>query len=93
MHFSFKELIVILIIVALVFGTKRLKSIGSDLGSALKGFRKAMHDGEEEEAKHDAQVSHDSADNVNTTTETSQAHNEPAKQTNGQHEGKSGHSS
>jgi sec-independent protein translocase protein TatA len=31
-----------LVIVALIFGTKRLKSIGSDLGGAVKGFKKSM---------------------------------------------------
>ncbi len=36
------ELLVILAIVLLIFGPKRLKSIGSDLGSAIKGFRKAV---------------------------------------------------
>ena len=36
------ELIVILIIVVLIFGPKRLKTIGSDLGTAIKGFRKAV---------------------------------------------------
>lgn len=48
MHFSIKELIIVLIIVALVFGTKKLRGIGSDLGSAIKGFRSAMHEGEHE---------------------------------------------
>ena len=36
------QLIVILIIVILLFGTKRLKNIGADLGGALKGFKKAV---------------------------------------------------
>lgn len=36
------QLLVILAIVALIFGTKRLKDIGGDLGGALKSFRKAM---------------------------------------------------
>lgn len=36
------QLLIILLIVVLLFGTKRLKSIGSDLGSAIKGFRSAM---------------------------------------------------
>ena len=36
------ELLVILAIVLLIFGPKRIKSIGSDLGSAIKGFRKAV---------------------------------------------------
>jgi sec-independent protein translocase protein TatA len=41
------ELLVILAIVLLIFGPKRLKNIGSDLGSAIKGFRKAVTDDEE----------------------------------------------
>ena len=40
------ELLVILAIVLLIFGPKRLKNIGSDLGSAIKGFRKAVTDEE-----------------------------------------------
>ncbi len=36
------QLLIVLLIVVLLFGTKRLKSIGSDLGSAVKGFRSAM---------------------------------------------------
>ncbi|MCU7882098.1 MAG: Sec-independent protein translocase subunit TatA [Candidatus Thiodiazotropha sp. (ex Lucinoma aequizonata)] len=43
------QLLIILAIVLLLFGTKRLKNIGSDLGSALKGFKGAMKDGEEKE--------------------------------------------
>lgn len=38
------QLLIILLIVVLLFGTKRLKSIGSDLGNAVKGFRSAMSD-------------------------------------------------
>ncbi len=41
------ELLVILAIVLLIFGPKRLKNIGSDLGGAIKGFRKAVTDEEE----------------------------------------------
>ena len=44
------ELLVILAIVLLVFGPKRLKSLGSDLGSAIKGFRKAVTDDEKKES-------------------------------------------
>ena len=44
--FDLKVLIVILVIAMVVFGTKRLRSIGSDLGGAMKGFKQAMHDGE-----------------------------------------------
>ena len=41
---SIWELLIVLAIVVLIFGTKRLKSIGSDLGSAIKSFRGAMSD-------------------------------------------------
>jgi len=43
---SLWQLLIILLIVVLIFGTKRLKTIGSDLGGAVKGFRSAMQDGE-----------------------------------------------
>lgn len=45
------QLLIVLLIVVLIFGTKRLKSIGSDLGGAVKGFRKAMDEGEKEADK------------------------------------------
>jgi sec-independent protein translocase protein TatA len=41
---SISELLIVLVIVVLIFGTKRLKSIGSDLGGAIKGFRSSMGD-------------------------------------------------
>ena len=41
------ELLIILGIVALIFGTKKLRGIGSDLGGAIKGFRQAMNEPEE----------------------------------------------
>jgi sec-independent protein translocase protein TatA len=45
---SLWQLLIVLVIVVLIFGTKRLKSIGSDLGGAVKGFKKAIdHDADE----------------------------------------------
>lgn len=41
--------LIVLLIAVLVFGTKRLSSIGTDLGSAVKGFRKAMSDADQDE--------------------------------------------
>ena len=38
------QLLILLLIVVLVFGTKRLRNIGSDLGGAIKGFRKGMEE-------------------------------------------------
>ena len=48
--FDSKMLIVVLLIALVIFGTKRLRSIGSDLGAAVKGFKSAMNEGETEEA-------------------------------------------
>jgi sec-independent protein translocase protein TatA len=45
---SLWQLLIVLLIVVVVFGTKRLRSIGTDLGGALKGFRSAMSESEEE---------------------------------------------
>ncbi|MFP5440852.1 MAG: twin-arginine translocase TatA/TatE family subunit [Gammaproteobacteria bacterium] len=42
------QIIVILVVVLLLFGTKRLRNVGSDLGAAIKGFKKSMSDGEQE---------------------------------------------
>jgi sec-independent protein translocase protein TatA len=46
---SVTQLLILLVIVMLVFGTKRLRNIGSDLGSAVKGFRKGIEDEPEDE--------------------------------------------
>lgn len=39
--------LIVLVIVVLIFGTKRLKSVAGDLGGAIKGFKKAMNDDED----------------------------------------------
>ncbi|KOO05652.1 Sec-independent protein translocase subunit TatA [Vibrio hepatarius] len=51
---SIWQLLIIAVIVILLFGTKKLRNIGGDLGSAVKGFKKAMSD--EEAAKKDAEA-------------------------------------
>lgn len=48
MGFSIWQLVIILAIVMLLFGTKKLKNIGGDLGGAIKSFKKSMNDGEQE---------------------------------------------
>ena len=45
---SIWQLLIILLIVVMLFGTKRLKGIGSDLGDAIKGFRKSMDNSDAE---------------------------------------------
>lgn len=59
---SLWQLLIILLIVVVVFGTKRLKGIGSDLGGAVKGFRKAMTDAEAAEAEEAKQLAEDKKD-------------------------------
>jgi sec-independent protein translocase protein TatA len=49
MGIGMSELLIILVIVVLVFGTKRLKSVGGDLGEAISSFRNAMKDGGEKQ--------------------------------------------
>ncbi len=48
---SIWQLLIILAIIILIFGTKKLRSLGSDLGGALKGFKKAINDDESEKDK------------------------------------------
>ncbi|MBK1642551.1 twin-arginine translocase subunit TatA [Chromatium okenii] len=46
---SIWQLLIILAIIVVLFGTSRLKNIGSDLGSAIRGFRNSMANGEKED--------------------------------------------
>lgn len=46
--FSIWHWLIVLVIIALVFGTKKLRNVGEDLGSAVKGFKKGMNDANEE---------------------------------------------
>ncbi|WP_096085627.1 twin-arginine translocase TatA/TatE family subunit [Agaribacterium haliotis] len=48
---SIPSLLIILVIVLLLFGTKKLRNLGGDLGGAIKGFKKAVTDDEKETKK------------------------------------------
>jgi sec-independent protein translocase protein TatA len=61
MGIGMRELVVILLVVLLVFGAKKLRTIGSDLGAAVRGFKKSMNDGEEEEIAPPRQIRTDAA--------------------------------
>jgi len=52
---SIWQLLIILLIVALIFGTKRLRGMGGDLGGAVKGFKKALNDDSEEKTEKQAE--------------------------------------
>ena len=60
---SIWQLLIILVIVLLLFGTKRLKTLGGDLGGAIKGFKKAMTEEEAKERKFDYAVRYKSVPN------------------------------
>jgi len=53
MGISVTQLLIVLVIVVVLFGTKRLRNIGGDLGGAIKGFRSAVKDGSEEQTIED----------------------------------------
>lgn len=64
------QMIILLIVILLVFGTKKLRNAGSDLGAAVKGFKKAMQD---DEPKKDAEFKSIENESVDTKK------NEPIK--------------
>ena len=71
---SMWQLLILLLIVVLVFGTKRLRNMGGDLGSAIKGFRKGMED-----EKGDSEEKLD-PDQIASANETSVAAEETVKE-------------
>ena len=62
--FGMQELLVVLAIVLLIFGPKRLKNIGADLGNAIKGFRTAVSDEDKAPETSDAAAKVIDADNA-----------------------------
>ncbi len=62
---SLWQLLIVLVIVLLLFGTKKLRNLGGDLGSAIKSFRGAVKDsGKEETTEKSEQLEQEPADNV-----------------------------
>ena len=51
MGIGFRELLVILVIALVLFGAKKLRNVGSDLGAAVRSFKKAVNDGDEDQTK------------------------------------------
>jgi sec-independent protein translocase protein TatA len=48
MGIGFRELLIILVIALILFGAKKLRNVGSDLGAAVRGFKKAVNEGDDE---------------------------------------------
>lgn len=68
---SIWQLVIVLVIVVLLFGTKKFRNIGGDLGNAVKGFKKAMN--EDEDPK---KIEKDDADFVDNTASKTEAESE-----------------
>ncbi len=62
------SLVLILVIVLLLFGTKKLRNLGSDLGGAFKGFKNAMSD--EQASEEDKKLSSEEGENSEETADT-----------------------
>ena len=79
MSFGITELLIVLAIVIVLFGAKRIKNLGPDLGSAIKGFRSALSDSnDEEKASTDSSATGD-VENVSSETDSDDA---PKQDTN-----------
>jgi sec-independent protein translocase protein TatA len=70
------QLLILLLIVVLVFGTKRLRNMGGDLGAAVKGFRKGMEDEKNSDSERLMADSESSAGDATASSKTKDS--EPA---------------
>ena len=68
---SWPQLLIVLVIVLAIFGTKRFRTLGSDLGNAVKGFRSAMSEAEETKEQLSNDVNKEDANFDNTPAEES----------------------
>jgi sec-independent protein translocase protein TatA len=66
---SIWQLLIIALIIVLLFGTKKLRTLGSDLGGALKGFKQAVKD-DDKDGKNDPDQLADDSDGVNISART-----------------------
>ncbi|MEA1990219.1 Sec-independent protein translocase subunit TatA [Thiomicrorhabdus lithotrophica] len=64
MGISIWQLLIILAIVLVLFGAKRLKNVGSDLGGAIKGFKSAVKEEENKTAEDEKKLEQKDGDNV-----------------------------
>ena len=51
MGIGFRELLIVLVIALILFGAKKLRNVGSDLGAAVRGFKKAVNEGDDDQTK------------------------------------------
>ncbi|ESP92295.1 MULTISPECIES: Sec-independent protein translocase subunit TatA [Pseudoalteromonas] len=67
---SIWQLLIVLAIIVLLFGTKKLRGMGGDLGNAVKGFKKAMSDEDNKEADKPKDAIQSQAQTKSASTET-----------------------
>ncbi len=67
---SVTQLIIIAVIILLLFGTKKLRNVGGDLGAAVKGFKKAMGDDAKDTKAESKVLEETSAEKTDVTKET-----------------------
>lgn len=68
---SIWQLLIIALIIVLLFGTKKLRTLGTDLGGALKGFKKAMKDDDDEAGgKPTAQLGNEQSEEATKSSDT-----------------------
>ena len=73
MGISVWQLLILLAVVILIFGTKKLKNVGGDLGSAIKGFKSAVKDGDDNKQSKVEQSSEGSAGTESVKAESVKA--------------------
>ncbi len=66
MGISIWQLLIVLVIVIVLFGTKRLRNIGTDLGGAIKGFKNAVGEGSEDDQTLSSHENDSNEDNVSS---------------------------
>jgi sec-independent protein translocase protein TatA len=77
MGIGFRELLIILVIALILFGAKKLRNVGSDLGAAVRGFKKAVNDGDDEASKQLNDLSSKDAD-FKERSDTAKSDSKPA---------------
>lgn len=68
------QLLIVLVIIILLFGTKKLRSLGGDLGSAIKNFKQSVSDGDEEVKNKEDKVLKQSDDSAQTSETNKDKH-------------------
>ncbi len=69
MGISIWQLLILLAVVILIFGTKKLKNVGGDLGSAIKGFKSAVKDGDKDDTVQQKVAQDDAGASTKSTVE------------------------